>query len=293
MKLVDYSWARPGGAAIKAAGYDGVMRYVPYVGDGGKGLREPELADLRGNGLGLGMVFESTAARHRDGIGAGTADGQASFAALRGLGVPDTLPVFFAVDFDAQPADFPAIDAYQRGAQSALGIDRVGIYGSYDVIEHCRQSGAARWLWQCLAWSKGRKHSARHLFQDYPGTVINGGEVDINETNGDDLGWLWLPAQEDTSMTDDELLAVWSGGEDRYPNDDSVPKEKRGQLRPRDERLTNARYRRDQAAAGLAPSVAELAASASAAVAAGIPAAPAQSADVASHDHVGGKVVLT
>lgn len=192
MRGVDYSWARPGAVAIKAAGFDFVVRYVPYAGDGGKGLTAAELADIRANHLGLAMVFESTAARHRDGIGAGLIDGQKAWEALRELGIPD-IPVFFAVDFDAQPFDFPVIDAYQRGAMGALGPRRVGIYGSHDVVEHCVQAGTANWFWQCLAWSHGRKHPARHLFQDFPGTVINGGEVDINETNGDDLGWMWLP----------------------------------------------------------------------------------------------------
>lgn len=62
----------------------------------------------------------------------------------------------------------------------------------------------------------------------------------------------WTPflaaLEDDMGMSDDELLAVWSG------------KEEAGI--PRELRLTNARYRRDEAAAGRAQSIADQSASA-------------------------------
>lgn len=76
-----------------------------------------------------------------------------------------------------------------------------------------------------------------------------------------DMSYLWsdgLPgAVEGQAMTDDELLAIWAGKEEHTPDGDGNET-----LKPRAERLALARYRRDEAAAGRAPSVAELASSA-------------------------------
>ena len=60
---VDYSFGRPGAAALKAAGVKFVVRYVPYLGDGGKGLKRPEAEELHGAGIPVALVYESTAGR--------------------------------------------------------------------------------------------------------------------------------------------------------------------------------------------------------------------------------------
>ena len=156
IKLVDFSWARPGGAAIKAAGFDGVLRYVPLPGDGGKGLTSGEIADYRENGLAIGLVFESAAQRPLDGHGAGVEDAQQCERAVGDLGFPATLPIYFAVDWDAQEDQLDDIDDYLRGAASVLGPARIGVYGSFRVVEHCREAGTAAWYWQSLAWSGGK-----------------------------------------------------------------------------------------------------------------------------------------
>lgn len=208
MKGIDYSWARPTGAAIKAAGFDFVMRYVPFPGDQGKGLTVAELADLRANGLAVGLVFETTADRALAGADAGAADAKVCLAAQTLLGWPDSLPFYFAVDFDAQPAQFDAIDAYLRGAAGVLGGERVGVYGSYAVIEHCCWAKTASWLWQTYAWSSDRRFMVAHIYQYQNGQTLNGGAVDYNTAIDGDAG-LWAapaaapaptPASVDTSL---------------------------------------------------------------------------------------------
>ena len=198
MKGIDYSWSRPGGAAIKAAGFEFVMRYVPYFGDGGKGLTVPELADLRANGLPVGLVFESTAARHLEGFAAGMMDARTAIDGIAGLGLPSNRPIYFAVDFYAQPDQMRAIDDYQSGAASILGIERVGVYGSYAVIDHCHKAGTAAWFWQTYAWSRGLVHPERHLYQYSNGETLNESAVDYNFGYGTDQG-LW-PANEEDEM---------------------------------------------------------------------------------------------
>ena len=210
MNGIDYSWARPGGAAIKAAGFDFVARYVPYPGDTGKGLDVAELADLRANGLGVGLVFESTANRALEGFTVGIADALTCLHAVKALGFPDSRPIYFAVDFDAQPGQYSVIDAYLQGAASVMGFSRIGVYGSYNVVKHCADYGTARWFWQAKAWSGGHHFEGRHLYQSEFGQFINGGEVDFNVAYAADFGQ-W-PAEE--SMADLAEVIQMLGGMD-------------------------------------------------------------------------------
>lgn len=252
MNGIDYSWARPTGAAIKAAGFDFVMRYVDYPGANGKGLTKVELDDLRAHGLAVGLVFESTANRALEGNAAGYHDAIAASAAIKKLGFPDDQPVYFAVDFDAQPKDMGAIDDYLGDAANELGLLRVGVYGSYAVIDHCHEQGTATWFWQTYAWSGGKQHPDRHIYQYRNGQTLNGGEVDYNEAYGDEQG-LWLP-EDDVTRTEyeDLVLALFAGSEERALD---------GSTLPRADRLKNALWRLGERAEGREQSVASLAGS--------------------------------
>ena len=190
---VDYSWARPGGAAIKAAGFDFAVRYIDYPGANGKGLTPDEMADLHGNGVAVCLVFESTAERALGGFTAGRVDAEMMRGALTVLGWPNDRPVYFAVDFDAWPSHQHAIDKYLRGAASILGAERIGVYGGYWVIKRCDENGSAAWFWQTYAWSGGDVHPRNHIYQYRNGQTLNGGEVDYNYAYGSDYGQ-WLPA---------------------------------------------------------------------------------------------------
>jgi hypothetical protein len=202
---IDYSLARPGGAAIRAAGFEFVMRYIDYPGAGGKGLTGGELADLRANGLAVGLVFERYEGRPNEGRLAGVADAQVADRAARSLGFPPSQPIYFAIDFDAQPGDYAAIDEYFAGAASVLGLGRVGAYGHDRVLGHLRSRGLAMWFWQCLAWSGGRTFEGRHLYQAQNGQFVNGGAVDVNFAYGEDQG-LWKVEDDMADPRVDALL---------------------------------------------------------------------------------------
>lgn len=200
---VDFSWARPGGAALVAAGKRFVIRYVPYrLADGrwtGKGLTRAEVKDYRAHGLDIALVFESTAGRAKDGQAAGVNDAkvsQAAIASFADLGMPQDLPVYFAVDFDTTSAHWPAIDAYMDGAASVLGRARVGVYGEKSLIDHLRGNGKAAWYWQTYAWSGGLTATGIHVKQYLNGQTINGGAVDLCRAYQADFGQ-WPAAQEE------------------------------------------------------------------------------------------------
>jgi hypothetical protein len=216
---VDFSWARPGGAAIRAAGFEFVVRYCPYPGDQGKGLTREEIADYRANGLAIAMVFESTAGRaaSTNGYANGAEDAQQCEESVAALRFPSHLPIYFAVDFDAQPSQLPAIDDYLQGAASVLGLGRVGVYGSYRVVAHCHAAGTAAWFWQALAWSGGRLFPERHIYQSLNGQEINGGAVDYNEA-ADEFGQ-WKAEEDPMEPFRLSLLQI-AGGEYSRMNTD-------------------------------------------------------------------------
>lgn len=204
---IDYSWARPGGAAIKAAGMTFAFRYVPYQGDGGKGLTTDEVADLQANGIAIGLVFESTAGRPQGGRTNGLGDGVVARQGARSIGWPETLPIYFAVDYDSN--DFAPIDEYLKGCAESLGALRVGVYGSFAVIEHCHTTGSAAWFWQTYAWSYGQKSQWRHVYQYDNGQTLNGGAVDYNEIYGE--AGLWKVEEEMADPRVDKILAAMGG----------------------------------------------------------------------------------
>lgn len=184
---IDYSWARPGGAAIKAAGKKFVVRYLFADGQGGKGLDASELADLLANGLEIVLVYEAYAASMKEGYGTGVAHAKAAQSEINRLGLPAKSPVYFAADWQASAAEQAAIDDYLNGAASVIGRERVGIYGSADVMTRTMASKTAAWFWQTYAWSGGRVQEGIHLYQYLNGQNLNGA-VDYNRTSLDNYG---------------------------------------------------------------------------------------------------------
>jgi hypothetical protein len=189
MKGLDYSHSRPDLKKVKALGYGFMARYLfPPA----KGVTKAEATAIRAAGLGLVVVYESYAARAKEGRPAGIADGKTALAFTRAIGFPDSRPIYFAVDFQPSAVDLVHIDAYLSGVASAIGAARVGVYGSYAVVEHCQSIGTARWFWQTYAWSAGKVSPHAHLLQYSNGQTVAGITADLNETYKDDFG-AWMP----------------------------------------------------------------------------------------------------
>ncbi len=184
----------PGAAAIRTAGRTFVCRYIPY-NNVSKGLTKTELADLLAHKIAVVFVFEMFAG---DAVGeggrTGTADAQLALAGMRSLGVPDTVPIYFAVDIDARPEQQVQIDSYLRAAGSILGPQRIGVYGGYWVIQRCATNRSAIWYWQTYAWSGGNVSSAAHIYQYWNGQTLNGKSVDYNRALKPDFGQYPRPA---------------------------------------------------------------------------------------------------
>lgn len=181
MRGLDYSWGRPNLQAVKDAGFSFVVRYVSF-GGGGKNITKGEADQIRGAGLGLSLVWETYVGRPLEGHDAGVVDAREALAQARAIGYPDSVPIYFAVDFDAYEHQQDEIDAYLRGAAEVIGAGRVGVYGGYYVVKRCFDNGSAKHLWQTYAWSGGQWDSRATLRQVRNGQNVGGAEVDFNES---------------------------------------------------------------------------------------------------------------
>lgn len=153
-RLVDYSFARPKPATIKSYGYKGAVRYLG--GSASKQLTKAEAVSLHAAGLAILLVFEGAANRASTGHANGAVDAKTARAKASALGYPGTLPLFFAVDYDASAS---AVADYFAGVKSVLG-DRAGIYGGIGVM-----GIDVAWKWQTAAWSGGKLSPQAHLYQ--------------------------------------------------------------------------------------------------------------------------------
>ncbi|MGH3673654.1 MAG: glycoside hydrolase domain-containing protein [Pseudonocardiaceae bacterium] len=204
---LDYAGGRPGGAAIAAAGYGFVCRYLSDGGPGlpGKLLTAAEYADLMAHGVAVVVNWETTADRMKGGRAAGVADADRAGMQTLGVGHPQDRPIYFSADWDATPADQAAIDEYLRGAASVIGPTRVGVYGSYYVCKRCLDGRTAAWAWQTGAWSGGQRESRAHIYQRIGFASVGGVQCDVNEALIPDFG---QHLQED-DMQPDERDALY------------------------------------------------------------------------------------
>lgn len=183
-KGIDYSWARPGAANIVAKGYTFVLRYLSH--DSGKTLDAPDLNDLRSHGLDVGVVWESTATRPLVGHDGGVQDAKDAVAEADALGIPSSVPIYFAVDFDINDAQKVVAGEYMKGVISVIGLDRVGAYGGFYWIKYCVENNLAVKFWQTLAWSGGQVHPKTDIYQN--GDTDFAGGADIDEARTSDIG---------------------------------------------------------------------------------------------------------
>lgn len=186
-------------AAIKKAGYEFAGRYlVPAVGTlAGKALSQREAKAVTDAGLRLLTVWETTADRVKGGAAAGTSDGKRALKCARDIGMPAHGIIYFAVDYDAQPADMPTIEAYLRAARAQTAEYEIGVYGAYKVIEYMAARDVCRGYWQCVGWSGGRVSDHHNVYQAQWGAAVAGVSVDINECPDMARAGIWNYEEED------------------------------------------------------------------------------------------------
>lgn len=206
----DLAWFRPGGAALKLAGYTGIMRYLSF--DPGKNLSHDELTDYLNNGLDVGVVWETTATRGLGGATAGAADGAEALRQANDIGY--TGKIYAAFDFDANDAQKPTLGEYIDAFSSAVGARGRAAYGGYWVIKWLFDNGHIDYGWQTLAWSGGNIDPRAQLYQNGANTF--GGQVDTDEVRNADFGQMGhgstaVPTTAPSSPSSADTYVVQSG----------------------------------------------------------------------------------
>ncbi|HKO83929.1 MAG TPA: glycoside hydrolase domain-containing protein [Actinomycetota bacterium] len=193
--VVDYSWARPAPADLKAAGYIGAMRYLSY--ETGKNLSPAERDRLFAQGIACGLVWETSAGRPLAGYAAGQQDAREANRQADALGWPGHIALAYAVDFGPRSDQLPAIRDYFRGCKSIPGRP-VAMYGTYAVVEDLARWEPVHCYWQCAGWSgsgsgsggsmEGRRLSAHACLYQWVGgkRILPADSTDHNEGTGHD-----------------------------------------------------------------------------------------------------------
>lgn len=145
--LIDVAWSKPTPAAVKAAGYAGVIGYISH--DSGKDLGALQARKYLKAGLRVALVFETLADEAEHNAATGAADCRYAEQRARAMGYPKTCPIFYAVDEDVAP---------EKVAAYFAGIHRTkdqpsGPYGSARICNYLAAHHEADVEWQTVAWS--------------------------------------------------------------------------------------------------------------------------------------------
>ena len=176
-----------------------------------KALTAKEAADIRAAGLAIMLCWELGGEDLRQGAAKGAEHGARAKQLAEGLGVPAGTIIYFAVDYNAQPADYPLIEQYMLAAQTAMGSKYVaGLYGHERIVEYLAQRGTVKKFWQCVAWSNMFSPYATVRQYAWQGDErakavqkLIGVAVDIDAT--ETLSGMWMP-QTEYSDGDDTII---------------------------------------------------------------------------------------
>lgn len=195
---------RPVAEELYKLGYRFVCRYlVPESYR--KHLSYNEAQILSDAEMKILCVFETTADRARGGAANGTADGITALKAAQAIKMPTNGAIYFAVDFDASKNEMNTIEAYLRAARSQTQAYKVGVYGSYYVVEEMAARAASEGFWQTYAWSGKNKSSYTNVYQYLNNQTVAGINVDLNEAYSEKGMWSYHDSTgSDLDMTIDQ-----------------------------------------------------------------------------------------
>lgn len=206
--IIDYSTLRPPMAILKAAGITAVGRYLgqdgePGFGNIGKNLTRPEARELLGAGIDIFLAFEYGAKQAALGAKQGEIDAQLAHRQLQALGAPESMTVYFAVDFDipdyapkssSPRAKLGPVGDYFAAIKSLALPFTTGIYGGYYAVSRALDAKVADMAWQTVAWSGGQRDKRAVLYQ-LARQVLGAADVNLLETAGHDFGQWPRPAR--------------------------------------------------------------------------------------------------
>lgn len=140
-----------------------------------------ELDQLHGIGLGVGLIWETSAERMASGYAGGVADAQEALQEASAINWPAALPIYFA---DDEKNDIPlgVVNNYTAGVKSVFGLKPRGYYGG--------KIADAEYRWLVGSWIGDPTVSMANLVQH--GQVFNG-TADENVAVKTDIGCYFSP----------------------------------------------------------------------------------------------------
>jgi hypothetical protein len=213
LKLIDFTHRQVAPDLIKSAGFAGALVYVSELRPGADFDFKPvsrEYADaLRAAGLHVVSCYQygkpgwPTPSDFTRGFDGGLADARTALRLHNAAGGPDSAPIFFSIDEDIDFDTWKSTASqWLRGINSALGVNRTGVYGHSRVCAWAIEDGIIgrstspghSWAWQTKAWSHGEREPAAVLYQSVvvtpsdPGVILGGTSVDVDEVLAADFG---------------------------------------------------------------------------------------------------------
>ncbi|WP_353949269.1 glycoside hydrolase domain-containing protein [Sporolactobacillus sp. Y61] len=174
---------------LKSQGVDAVGRYIGPA-ESWKTITRGEAEAIQRAGCRIFSIWETRPTRRAyftEEQGKKDAEKAARYAGQ--IGQPEASPIFFTVDYDAAPDDFGVIRAYFQAIRSRSQKYRIGIYGSFRMIEDLRGKGLADFYYQTYAWSFG--HESRHadIYQYQNNRMLAGIPVDLDRIRNPSAVW--------------------------------------------------------------------------------------------------------
>jgi hypothetical protein len=205
-----YNFTQQKAIEFKNEGFSFVCRYLAPNGMSKK-LRKSEADNINKAGLYIVSVFETSAGRASGGAANGSYDGKIAYEEAKNLGQPEGSTIYFAVDFEASKSQLNAIEQYLIAAKAEIPGYKIGVYGSYLVVEEMATRGACDNFWQTLAWSYGKKSEHANIYQydcgrSGLGLPYLGITIDLDESYGNEGWWNALEPQQESE--DDETMKL-------------------------------------------------------------------------------------
>lgn len=173
---------------IKTAGRSGVGRYLGYKTRGwDKGMTPQEVKGILAAGLKIFSVWEgeSTYVGYFT-YSQGLLDGAHAVTEAMWIGQPQGTVIYFAVDYDAKPADMPLIRSYFEGVRKSLGNSyKLGDYGGMCALSNV----SADYYWEAVGWEYGQISPRACMRQITNNSTLAGLQVDENEIYSDPGWW--------------------------------------------------------------------------------------------------------
>lgn len=141
-------------SALNSFGAVFVCRYLSPPANTWKNLTLSEAQALQAGGIQIVSNWEYGTDDYQGGYSQGVSYANSAASMHQSCGGPPAAPIYFSVDADINPSD---CEAYFQGIVAALGVARVGVYGSTAVCQYLKAQGLVSYTWRTMStdWQGG------------------------------------------------------------------------------------------------------------------------------------------